>query len=90
MKNNIVLKRNYILDDDDISQILKYLNESRILNRQKYSKKNTVSFYDDDDICYFMLSMPEYDELDNDLFDVLDFLGCYCGVTACKVNGEWL
>ena len=90
MKQNIVLKQNYILDDDDIAQILKVLNESRFINRQKYEKKNTVSFYDDDSICYFVLSMPEYDEFDNDLFEVIDFLGAFCGVTACKVNGEWL
>ena len=89
MRQNIVLKRNFILDDEDMNQILRVLNDS-LLNVQESDKKNTVSFYDDDSICYFVLSMPEYGDFDNDLLDVIDYLGAFCGVTACKVNGEWL
>ena len=90
MKNNITCKRNYIVEEADIKAILDTLNKSQIFNRQNFQKKNTVSFYDDDNICYFILMMPEYDDFDNDIFDVVDMFGSWFGITACKINGSWL
>ena len=52
MKNNITCKRNYIVEEADIKAILDTLNKSQIYNRQKFQKKNTVSFYDDDNITF--------------------------------------
>jgi hypothetical protein len=34
--------------------------------------------------------MPEYEDFDNDIFDVVDLFGAWFGITACKVNGDWL
>tara|TARA_Y100000114_G_C11730750_1_gene313418 strand:+ start:564 stop:845 length:282 start_codon:yes stop_codon:yes gene_type:complete len=89
-KNNIKCKRNFILEDRDIDAILSELNGSEVFNKQEYKTKNTVSFFDDDDICYFILTMPEYEDFDNDIFDVVDLFGAWFGITACKVNGDWL
>ena len=82
MKNNISCKRNYMLEEAGMKSLLKDLNGSKLLNRQSYQKKNTVSFYDDDQVCYFILSMPDYDYCEHDIMDLVDMFGSWFGITA--------
>lgn len=90
MKKNITCKHNYMLEEARMKSLLKNLNKSPFWNRQKYEKKNTVSFFDDDKVCYFVLMLPDHDNFEWEMLDMVNLFGSWYGITACKVNGEWL
>ena len=95
MKKNVCIKRiNEMFSQSEKDQLTQSLNKMRWLNLQDYESKKSVSFYDDDEEFYLMLSVPfnsqDEAEFDNNMLDLVDYLEYYMGITKCKIQGQWL